>query len=130
MHARWFSYLQRFNFTIKHKQGQSNKVADALSRRTSLLTIMRTTITAFDAIKDSYEMDEDFSEVWKKCKTGEQVPRFKVENGFSFKENRSCIPKTSLMTQLIQETHSGGLIGYFGRDKVVAQLDSRFFGPL
>lgn len=63
MHSRWFSCLPRFDFKIKHKPRQSNKVADALGRRTSLLTIMRTAIIAFDAIKDPYEMDEDFSEI-------------------------------------------------------------------
>ena len=32
MHARWVAYIQRFHFTLKHKSGLTNKVADALSR--------------------------------------------------------------------------------------------------
>lgn len=31
MHARWFLYLERFTFVIKHKTGKTNKLADALS---------------------------------------------------------------------------------------------------
>ena len=36
-HAKWVSFLQEYTFTIKHKVGTQNKVADALSRKTSLL---------------------------------------------------------------------------------------------
>lgn len=46
---------------------------------------------------------------------------------FLFKENRLCIPKTSLRLQLIQEAHAGGLAGHFARDKVVSQLEAKFF---
>ena len=35
-HAKWVEYLQAFHFVLKHINGQSNKVADALSRRNTL----------------------------------------------------------------------------------------------
>ena len=31
MHTQWVAYIQRFHFTLKHKSGVTNKVADALS---------------------------------------------------------------------------------------------------
>ncbi|GKD74531.1 putative nucleotidyltransferase, ribonuclease H [Tanacetum coccineum] len=37
MHGRWIAYLQRFTFVLKHKAGEQNKVADALSRRAEFL---------------------------------------------------------------------------------------------
>ncbi|GJZ36585.1 transposon ty3-I gag-pol polyprotein [Tanacetum coccineum] len=37
IHARWASFLEKFNYVIKNKSGASNKVADALSRKTTLL---------------------------------------------------------------------------------------------
>ncbi|GJR66146.1 DNA gyrase subunit B, chloroplastic/mitochondrial [Tanacetum coccineum] len=40
-HAKWVSFLQNFNFTLKHKAGIQNKVVDALSRRASCLSVMR-----------------------------------------------------------------------------------------
>ena len=40
MHIRWISYLQRFDFVIKHQAGKENKVVDALSRKGSLLTLL------------------------------------------------------------------------------------------
>lgn len=56
-------YLQKFDFIIKHRSGQTNNVADALSRRRTIMTVLRTTVTAFDTIKDTYKEDEDFGEL-------------------------------------------------------------------
>lgn len=53
-------HYQKFNFTTKYKSGKSNILANALSRKPSLLTIMRAIMISFDATKDSYEEDEDF----------------------------------------------------------------------
>lgn len=46
-HAAWFAYLQQFTFVIKHKAGTLNKVADALSRRQSLLSTLHVSVTGF-----------------------------------------------------------------------------------
>lgn len=82
--------------------------------------------TAFDTITDLYRDNEDFVAIWKQCQ-GDSAPQgFKILEGFLFKENQLCIPKNSLWLHLINETHAGGLADHFGRDKSVAQLESRF----
>ena len=64
MHARWVAYIQRLHFTLKHQSSVTDKVADALSRRASLLTILCTEIVGFDCLKELCENDEDFGDIW------------------------------------------------------------------
>ncbi|GJW07663.1 hypothetical protein Tco_1570086 [Tanacetum coccineum] len=40
-HAKWVEILQDFSFSIVHKAGSQNQVADALSKRHSLVTTMK-----------------------------------------------------------------------------------------
>ena len=35
--VRWFSFLSKYDFEIKHIKGKENKVADALSQHVNLL---------------------------------------------------------------------------------------------
>ena len=69
MNARWASYVELFNFMIRHKYGVDNKVPDALSRRVSLLISLQSEIIGFDFLKELYEKDEDFEEISDKCLT-------------------------------------------------------------
>ena len=64
MHARWVAYVQRFYFTLKHKSSVTNKVTDVLSKRVSLLTTLRTKVVGSDCLKELYESDEDFGDIW------------------------------------------------------------------
>ena len=48
-------YLQRFTLVINNKSGVTNRGADALSKRYSLLTEMNVEVVGFD-------------ETWKECK--------------------------------------------------------------
>ena len=54
-HATWVEFLQAYNFTIKHKAGVHNVVADALSRRHALMTSMQVQVVGFDVLKELYE---------------------------------------------------------------------------
>ncbi|PKI37799.1 hypothetical protein CRG98_041810, partial [Punica granatum] len=40
LHASWVAYLERFTFVVKHKSGVTDRIADALSRRRSILSRM------------------------------------------------------------------------------------------
>ncbi|XP_074278621.1 uncharacterized protein LOC141602215 [Silene latifolia] len=60
-HAKWVEFLQSFTFSSKYKTGSSNVVADALSRRHSLLIELDARILGFEHIKELYKSDPEFS---------------------------------------------------------------------
>jgi hypothetical protein len=57
-------YLQRYSFVLRHKSGVENKVADALSRRVTLLSMVSTKVTGFEKLRDEYESCLHFGEVY------------------------------------------------------------------
>ncbi|KAL0439530.1 UNVERIFIED_CONTAM: Retrovirus-related Pol polyprotein from transposon.6 [Sesamum latifolium] len=63
-HAKWVEFIELFPYVIKHKKGKENIVADALSRRYALLSMLDAKILGFEFIKDLYANDVDFGEVF------------------------------------------------------------------
>nr|GEZ63274.1 hypothetical protein [Tanacetum cinerariifolium] len=51
-HGRWLAFLENFTFVVKHKTGVSNRAADALSRRNSLLVTMQVDVLGLDVIRN------------------------------------------------------------------------------
>ena len=98
---------------IKHKQGKTNVVADALSRRYTLLNILDVQYLGFDHIKEIYKDDLDFSHIYQECSKGGHKDFF-IHYGFLFKGKIFCVPQGSLRQSLIIEAHEGGLMEHFG----------------
>ena len=63
-------FLQAYNFTIKHKAGVQNVVADALSRKHSLLSTMEVKMVGFEILKELYAADPYFGSIWQECENG------------------------------------------------------------
>ena len=59
-HAKWVEFLQNFTFVLKHISGQSNRVADALSRRNVVIQENQVQVLGFEYLRDLYETDSDF----------------------------------------------------------------------
>jgi len=113
---------------IKHKQGKANIMADALSRRHSLLSILETKFLSFDHIKELYPKDVDFSPILSECHQG-TYKGFYLLNQYLFKGKRLCIPQGSLRASLIREAYEGGLMGHFGPKKTLEVLKEHFYWP-
>nr|GEY36726.1 hypothetical protein [Tanacetum cinerariifolium] len=101
-HAKWVEFLQMYSFVSKHKAGSSNVVADALSRRHSMLSIFEARVLGFSFIKELYESDRDFGPLLYSSPNMSKGP-YVVQDGFIFKNGRLCIPKGSIQDLLIRE---------------------------
>ena len=127
-------YLQSITFVIKHKSGVTNKVVDALSRRCSLLTEIKVEVLDFDEMKELYDVEPDFSEVWIECKAPNLIDHISkydecfIQEGMLFKGIQLCIPKSSMRLNLIKEKHSGGLARNFGIDKTLSLYKRNIIG--
>ncbi|KAL2252887.1 UNVERIFIED_CONTAM: Retrovirus-related Pol polyprotein from transposon 17.6 [Sesamum indicum] len=113
-HAKWVEFIESFPYVIKHKKGKENIVADALSRRYVLLSIMDAKILDFEFIKDLYGNDVDFGKVFGNCSASIGWDKFHLHDGFLFRANQLCVPNCSIRSLLLKEAHSGGLMGHFG----------------
>ncbi|CAL8151422.1 unnamed protein product [Prunus armeniaca] len=113
MHVRWATFLQKFPFFIKHKYGVLNRVADALSRPATLLVTLAQEVMGFKFMKELYETNEDFQEIWAKFIRNEPMTNYHVNEG----------------EKLIKDLHRGGLSGHLGRDKTIAIMEENYFLP-
>ena len=108
-HGRWAEFLQDFTFSLRHRPGRDNRVADALNRRHHTLQISQAAITGFDQLPLLYADCPDFQEAWRSATQSTITSNeYREESGFLFFHNRLCIPTGSTRDFLIWELHGGG----------------------
>lgn len=114
-HGKWVSFLQQYNFVIKHKTGTENKVADALSRLHLILTAMAVQVVGFDSLKQDYSHCRDFKVINEDLMDEKQAEyaNFFIHDDYLFKGTLLCIPSTSLREELIWELHGRGVVGHW-----------------
>ena len=104
-------------------------IADALSRRYTLLSQLDCRIFGLQSIKEQYVLDPDFKDVLLNCREGRAWNKFMINDGFLFRANRLCIPVGSVRLLLLQEAHGGRLMGHFGAKKTEEVLSTHLFWP-
>jgi hypothetical protein len=111
--------MESFPYVIKYKKGQVNVVADALSRRYALISILNARLMGFEQLKDQYANDSYFANVVVECAKG-ACDGFFMHEGNLFK--MGSMYSGSLREFLMQEAHGGGLSGHFGEKKTYELL--------
>ena len=140
-HARWNEILQEFTFSLRHKPGRDNKVANALSRHQHTLQISQGAITGFDRLPLIYKDCPDFREASQSTQltntppadhqsgSAQPPPEYHADAGFLFFRDRLCIPADSTRDFLIWELHGGGLASHFGITKTLQAIEARYYWP-
>ena len=68
--------------------------------------MLETKMIGFDCLKEMYEGDDTFGEIFKNCEKFSKDGFYKYE-GYLFKENKLCVPKflleTCLCVKLVKE---------------------------
>jgi hypothetical protein len=69
-HAKWVEFIETFLNIIKHKKGKDNVIADALSRRYTMLSQLDPKIFGFESLKELYTIDFDLKDAYENCREG------------------------------------------------------------
>ena len=128
-HAKWIEFIESFPYIIKHKKGKDNVIADALSRRYTMLSQLNHKIFGLETIKELYAADLDFKDAFENCREGRTWQKFMLREGLLYRANKLCVPASSVRLLLLQEAHGGGLMGHFGVKKTEDVLFTHFYWP-
>lgn len=110
---------------IKHQSGKTNKVADTLSRRHSLVVTMQVSVPNFTILPDQYKDDHYFGTIWSSLQAGLRS-EFLLHEGYIFRGSQLCLPDSSLRLKVIKELHEEG---HVGRDRTLQLVMESYFWP-
>jgi len=79
-------------------------------------------------VKELYDNDSEFAKIYNACGHS-TFGKFYLMDGYLFKENRLCVPASSLREFLVREAHGGGLMGHFGVAKTSDVLHEHLYWP-
>ncbi|GMQ12089.1 hypothetical protein CsSME_00054546 [Camellia sinensis var. sinensis] len=128
--ARWQDFLAEFDYIMEYKPGKANLVADALSRKAELATIVKLKGELLTLIKEGMEHDNLAKSLVAMAKEG-KTKRFWEENGILYtKGRRVYVPKWgNLRRNLIKECHDTQWAGHPGQRRTRALLESSYYWP-
>jgi hypothetical protein len=122
--------LQQFHLNIKYKTGNTNRVADYLSRPpvVTLTTVLDSCSHETYGWPQLYETDPDFATTYQMLGANGVVDNFHFQDGLLCRLSHICVP-SSERAKLIWEDHYSRVEGHFGVEKIVAMLQKYFYWP-
>jgi hypothetical protein len=95
-HANWVEFIESFPYIIKYKNEKENVIADALTRRYTMLSQLDFKKFGLQTVKDQYVNDANFKDVLIHCMHGRPWGHFHMQDGFLFCDNKLCILASSV----------------------------------
>nr|CAI5851281.1 unnamed protein product [Callosobruchus analis] len=128
--ARWAVRLSQFDFTIVHRKGSLNVVADALSRSVAVLNLETVKLDGWyiKMVKNVQEKPDDY-------------PSYKVENGILYKHIFSKDPLVSNVTdwkivvprahrkEVVKMYHDSETAAHLGISKTISRVSELYYWP-
>ncbi|GBG80309.1 hypothetical protein CBR_g30677 [Chara braunii] len=145
--ARWWRNLSEFSFTTKHIMGETNRVADPLSRRPDhdqeqihLASISVTSVhhSVIDEFRTQYRHCPDYRDIYAILRSGKTVPNYSLgDHCFVYwhgsqgtREPRICVPSTGqLRVRAVAEFHDEASADHMGFHKMLAHLSRLYVWP-
>lgn len=134
--AGWLDLLQEFDFEIKYKPGNSNVVADALSRLISVLhSSTIETSTLLSDIKMAYSADPFVTDIKEKLANGDSEADLTFDSVGMLYKLVQGLPKLyvpdspELRTRLLREAHDAATAGHLGAAKTLEILSRTYWWP-
>ncbi|XP_022865844.1 uncharacterized protein LOC111385657, partial [Olea europaea var. sylvestris] len=92
---------------------------------------MSVKVIGFERLKEDYEACPDLKDIFLDIQRGQlgTTDGFRLEEGYLFRANKLCIPRTSVRDFIAWKIHVGGLADHFGRDKTIEEVERQFYWP-
>lgn len=85
MHAQRAIFFEQFHYVFNYKLNTSNVVANTLNWKSLLLTTLHIEILGFEELKNQYDPNGDFTDIWQKCISHELARDYNIKEGYLFK---------------------------------------------
>ncbi|GBG61225.1 hypothetical protein CBR_g19758 [Chara braunii] len=144
--ASWWRDLSEFSFTTEHIKGETNRVADALSRRPDhdqehiqLYSISVSTVhhSVIDEFRTQNRHCPDYRDIHATLWSGKTVPNYSLgDNGLVYWHGSQgtrepiCFPSTGqLRVRAVAEFHDQAAAGHMGFHKTLARVSRLYVTP-
>ncbi|KAH9706417.1 Endonuclease [Citrus sinensis] len=128
--VRWQEFLAEFDYRLEYKPGKANVVADALSRKTELVTLSQPKSNLVMRIKEGLQQDPLAKDLLEKVLEG-KTRRFWQEEGILLtKGDQLFVPRWgNLRREVIKECHDSKWAGHPGVERTTALVQASYFWP-
>lgn len=110
MLSGWIS-CNNLIFFLKHRSRVENRVADALSRKIHILSVLTSSVIEFDEFKKLDPSDPYFGPIFLDLShdIASKHVHYSLQDGFLFKGTKLCVPESFLRELLIRKLHGANL---------------------